>query len=152
LSLHTCLFAVRWSEAMDENIGSRSDFGDGGVQPARNRSFVSTLARILIPLGIVLLLLAMLLPAVRNAGPAAERNACSNNMKMIALAILNYADKYHELPPAYTVDANGKPLHSWRTLILPFLEEEKLYESIDLSKPWNDPANAKAFNTHMSPY
>ena len=46
------------------------------------------------------------------------------------------------LPPAYTVDANGKPLHSWRTLILPFLEQQALYETIDLTKPWDDPVNA----------
>jgi prepilin-type processing-associated H-X9-DG protein len=51
------------------------------------------------------------------------------------------------LPPAYTVDAKGRPLHSWRTLILPFLEQERLYQTIDLSKPWNDPANAKALAT-----
>ena len=54
---------------------------------------------------------------------------------------------YKALPPAYTVDANGRPLHSWRTLILPYLEQEPLYQTIDLSKPWNDPANAKASET-----
>ena len=53
------------------------------------------------------------------------------------------------LPPAYTVDAKGRPLHSWRTLILPYLEQEPLYQTIDLSKPWNDPANAKALETSL---
>ena len=47
-------------------------------------------------------------------------------------------------PPAYTVDSGGRPLHSWRTLILPFIEEEALYSSIDLSKAWDDPANKAA--------
>ena len=45
------------------------------------------------------------------------------------------------------MDANGKPLHSWRTLILPWMEQLALYDSLDLSKPWNDPANAEAFKT-----
>ena len=40
-----------------------------------------------------------------------------------------------------------RSLHSWRTLILPYLDERRLYATIDLSKPWNDSANAQAFNT-----
>ena len=40
-------------------------------------------------------------------------------------------------------------MHSWRTLILPYLEQEPLYQTIDLSKPWNDPANAKALETAL---
>ena len=56
------------------------------------------------------------------------------------------------MPPAYTVDAKGRPLHSWRTLILPYLEQEPLYQTIDLSKPWNDPANAKALETLIPEY
>ena len=56
------------------------------------------------------------------------------------------------MPPSYTVDPNGRPLHSWRTLILPYLEQESLYKSIDLSKPWNDPLNAKASGTFVSVY
>jgi prepilin-type processing-associated H-X9-DG protein len=62
----------------------------------------------------------------------------------------SYADKYGALPPAHTVDAEGKPLHSWRTLILAFLEQEPLYRKIDLSKPWDDPANKEAFDTSLS--
>jgi hypothetical protein len=75
---------------------------------------------------------------------------CANNLKQIALALHSYADKYGALPPAHTVDAEGKPLHSWRTLILAFLEQERLYRKIDLSKPWDDPANKEAFDTSLS--
>jgi len=59
---------------------------------------------------------------------------------------------YGSLPPAYTVDAMGKPLHSWRTLILPFMERKDLYDQIDLSKPWDDPANEPARNTKVATY
>lgn len=65
---------------------------------------------------------------------------------------MNYHDIYNEFPPAYTVDENGNPLHSWRTLILPYLDQERLYASIDLSKPWNDPANAEAHKAVIPNY
>ncbi len=71
-----------------------------------------------------------------------QRLKCSNNLSQIAKAIQNYESTYQQLPPAYTVDAEGKRLHSWRTLILPFMGEQALYSRIDLSKPWDDPANA----------
>ena len=78
--------------------------------------------------------------------------ACLNNTRQIGIAILNYESANGHLPPAYTVDENGNRLHSWRTLILPYMEEQALYESIDLSKPWDDPANAKARESYVSPY
>jgi len=68
------------------------------------------------------------------------------------LAILNYEDDKGHLPPAYTVDADGSRLHSWRTLILPYIEGNIIYDRIDLTKPWNDPANEEARNTIMYEY
>ncbi|MCM2372365.1 DUF1559 family PulG-like putative transporter [Aporhodopirellula aestuarii] len=83
----------------------------------------------------------LLLPAVQAAREAARRMSCSNNIKQIGLAMHNYHSIYNSLPPAYTVDANGNPLHSWRTLLLPYMEQQALYEQIDLTRPWNDPVN-----------
>ncbi|MFO0959561.1 MAG: DUF1559 domain-containing protein, partial [Isosphaeraceae bacterium] len=83
--------------------------------------------------------------AHHDARERAKRIWCSNNLKSIALALHNYQGAYGAFPPQYTVDDQGRPLHSWRTLILPFLDQQALYDSIDLSKPWNDPANAQAF-------
>jgi hypothetical protein len=65
------------------------------------------------------------------------------------LALRNYESDYGALPPAFTVDEHKKPLHSWRTLILPYLDQEDVYDQIDLSRPWNDPANADAYKTKM---
>ena len=75
-----------------------------------------------------------------------------NNLKQIALALSNYESARGEYPPAYTVDADGRPLHSWRTLILPYMEQQPLYESIDLTKPWDDPANKHAYNAMPEVY
>lgn len=102
--------------------------------------------------GIGLVLLALLLPALRDTRPAARRVQCSNNLKQIGLALLNYESAYGAFPPAHTVDGDGKPLHSWRALILPFLNEQSLYEKIDFSKPWNDAANVEAYNKSPHAY
>ena len=100
-------------------------------------------------LGVLVLLFALSMPAHRSAREAARRAWCANTLKQIGLALRNYESVYHAFPPLYTVDAQGRPLHSWRTLILPYLDEESLYRTIDLSKPWNDPANAAALATEV---
>ena len=85
---------------------------------------------------------AFITPTLVLARDSSQRMQCSNNVRQIALAMLNYESAYKQLPPAYTVDAEGKRLHSWRTMILPFMGEQALFSRIDLSKPWDDPANA----------
>jgi type II secretory pathway pseudopilin PulG len=127
------------------------EFNDNILKPRSPRRF--RLVRAVGVLGIVLLLIALLLPAIRpSSGPAARRAQCVNNLKQIALALHNYEQMHNALPPAYIVDAGGRPLHSWRTLILPYLEQAPLYRTIDLSKPWNDPVNAKALETILPVY
>lgn len=107
----------------------------------------------LVIVGILGVMVLLLLPfSRRSAGGAARRMSCSNNLKQIGIGLLNYHDTYGEFPPAYTVDDQGKPLHSWRTLILPFIEQNALYESIDLSKPWDDPVNKLAMETRIPAY
>jgi Protein of unknown function (DUF1559) len=98
------------------------------------------------------LLVLLLVPATRSAPEAGKRTQCKNNLKQIGLAFHNYHDRYGSFPPAYTVDAEGNRLHSWRTLILPYLDQQLPYESIDISKPWDDPVNAKARLTELGCY
>lgn len=98
-----------------------------------------------------LVLLALLLPFNRGREPA-RRTQCKYNLKQIGLALHNYHDVYEAFPPAYTVNSDGHPLHSWRTLILPFMEQQALYDSIDLSKPWSDPVNRAAFESNLQAY
>ncbi|MGV3484713.1 MAG: DUF1559 domain-containing protein [Planctomycetaceae bacterium] len=96
-------------------------------------------------LGLVLvcggILAALLLPAVTVARQSARQMQSKGHLKQIALALHNYHDVYGSLPPAYTTDANGNPLHSWRVLLLPYLEERPLYDRFDLTQPWDSPAN-----------
>ena len=92
--------------------------------------------------------IALLLPAVQAAREAARRMQCTNNMKQLILAVHIFHDTHGNMPPAYTVDKNGKPLHSWRVLLLPYLEESALYGSIRLDEPWDSEHN-KQFHTRM---
>ena len=70
---------------------------------------------------------------------------CQANISRILLALESYHDRTGSYPPAYSVDAQGRPLHSWRVLILPDLggrEEQDLYDQIDLAKSWDSPGNS----------
>jgi prepilin-type processing-associated H-X9-DG protein len=91
-------------------------------------------------------LVALLLPAIQSAREAARRSQCTNNLKQLAIAMHNYHDTYGCLPPAYIADADGNPMHSWRVLLLPFLEQFPLYERYKFDEPWNSPNNSAVTN------
>lgn len=132
----------------------------GNTAPAPIRSSSSTGTVILVVALIAVIgtvtvggvLVALLLPAVQAAREAARRAQCSNNLKQVAIAMHNYHDTYKAFPPAYTVDAEGNRLHSWRTLILPFIEQQALYDQIDLNKPWDAPENQHIADTVIPAY
>ncbi|MEM6470354.1 MAG: DUF1559 domain-containing protein, partial [Planctomycetota bacterium] len=86
-------------------------------------------------------LVGMLLPAVQAARSAARRMSGSNNLKQIALAYHNYHSAYRVLPANIT-DEDGNPLLSWRVAILPFIEEQELYEQFHLDEPWDSAHNS----------
>jgi hypothetical protein len=86
---------------------------------------------------------AWLLPAVHSARGAATRAASINNMKQIMLAMHNYHDANKHFPPAYKADKEGKPLLSWRVLILPMMEYGNLYNQFHLDEPWDSEHNKK---------
>jgi uncharacterized protein DUF1559 len=78
---------------------------------------------------------------------AANNQKTSNNMKQIALAVLNYEKTYRRLPPPAITDENGKPLLSWRVAILPCFErDESRYSKFKLDEPWDSPRNTLLLN------
>ncbi|MHB1557551.1 MAG: DUF1559 family PulG-like putative transporter [Isosphaeraceae bacterium] len=79
---------------------------------------------------------------VRPARAASTRSVCVNNEKQMALALHNYASAHKgKFPPAYTTDRDGKPLLSWRVLILPYLEQDALFKEFHQDEPWDSPHN-----------
>jgi prepilin-type processing-associated H-X9-DG protein len=72
---------------------------------------------------------------------AARRIQCGNQIHSIGLALANYHDIHDTFPPAYIADASGKPIHSWRVLILPYMEQQTLFDQYRFDEPWDGPNN-----------
>lgn len=117
-------------------------------QPPSNRRLLILAGRILeivVAVGILLFVVGVIafnifVPWMRNFGSAA---VCSNNMRNLSLALHAYHDRHGSFPPAYLVDAEGKPMHSWRVLILPYLGHRNLYHKYNFKEPWNGPNNSR---------
>ena len=91
-------------------------------------------------------------PIVTTAQDAARRMQCSGHTKQLTLAFHTYHDMHDSFPPAYTVDENGKPLHSWRVLILPYIEQKELYDKIRLDEPWDSEYNRQFHDVQIGLY
>jgi prepilin-type processing-associated H-X9-DG protein len=100
----------------------------------------------------LLFLIGLLLPAVRSAREAPARSRCQSNLHNIALALLNYEAANGRFPPAWIADKDGRPVHSWRVLILPHLGYDDLYKQYDFSEPWDGPKNRKLLAARPSIY
>ena len=85
----------------------------------------------------------ILLPAVRAAQQAADRASCVNNLKQIGIALQTYHDVYGCFPAPFIPDANGKPMHSWRVALVPYMESGIFYSMYDFNRPWDSPANLR---------
>lgn len=90
--------------------------------------------------------LAFLMPSVPTNRWRLRPTICENNLQRIGLAMMKYHDAHGQFPPAYVADENGKPMHSWRVLLLPYLDEVDLYSQYDFSQPWNGPVNLRLVN------
>jgi hypothetical protein len=71
---------------------------------------------------------------------------------MIAMALHNYHDTHGAFPPAFVPDQDGRPMHSWRVLILPYLEEKARYDQYDFQQPWDAPDNRRLLTPVPSVY
>jgi hypothetical protein len=92
------------------------------------------------------LVAGLLLPAIAKARDAAERAQSTNNLKQIALALHNYHDVHKALPAAVMLGPDGKTKHSWRVAILPYIEQQNLYQQYRLDEPWDSENNKRVLN------
>jgi len=114
------------------------------------RTLESARTAILVLGGLIVLpcLSLCLIPATSSAREAARRTECKNHLKQLILGLQIYHDVHGAFPPPYIADAQGKPLHSWRVLILPFIEGGRTYAKYHFNEPWNSPHNSKLAATH----
>jgi prepilin-type N-terminal cleavage/methylation domain-containing protein len=139
---------VRSKPVQSENRVSRAGF---------------SLVELLVVIAIIGALVGMLFPAVMSAREASRRTRSLNNLKQMGLALHNYHDAYGSLPPGFRSTATGSwgggsndavpesgPGWSFFSLILPYVDEMSLYDSIRLDLPIADPLNKAARETHVS--
>ncbi len=120
----------------------------------RSRRRGVTLTEILVVVGIVALLLTILVPAVQHARESARRTTCRNNLRQIALAVQSHESAHRALPSLYHGTFLEQPrhaldefhFHSWRTAILPQLEQNVLYGRLALDLPATVPRNQAPIN------
>lgn len=114
-----------------------------------------TLVELLVVIAIIGTLTGLLLPAVQYARESARRSSCSNNMRQFGLSFHNLLDSKKYFPAAaYTTDSANTTLfpsapkgnssrteHSWRVLIMPYMEEGNSVIGYDTTKHWYDSSN-----------
>ncbi|MBM3997940.1 MAG: DUF1559 domain-containing protein [Planctomycetes bacterium] len=122
---------------------------------ARNTVRGFTLVELLVVIAIIGILVALLLPAVQAAREAARRTQCSNNIRQIGLALHSFHDARKFFPPGSittstsvaamgTKNALGIPIgveHGWAVFILPYVEQQPLYDQYRFDLDWRDPGN-----------
>lgn len=133
------------------------------VQCVRRRGF--TLVELLVVIAIIGILVSLLLPAVQAAREAARRMSCGNNVRQVALALMNYesANKTFPMGVNYGNGKHPRPWsadpaftrpyhHTWLTAILPQMEQQSLYSNVNFNLPaWGQPIVSTVVPTLLCP-
>jgi prepilin-type N-terminal cleavage/methylation domain-containing protein/prepilin-type processing-associated H-X9-DG protein len=114
-----------------------------------------TLIELLVVIAIIAILIGLLLPAVQKVREAANRMACSNNLKNLGLALRNYESAHLRFPPSGVdgpfpeADVTTPTRHGWGTFILPFIEQESLAIRYRLDRGHSAPENQSVAATQL---
>ncbi len=108
-----------------------------------------TLIELLVVIAIIGVLIGLLLPAVQAAREAARRAQCTNNLKQLGLAMMNYESSNGSLPPQQVLQITGGTV-TWKSQwgvssrVAPFLEQSSLYNAINYTQPTSSLMNSTA--------
>jgi WD40 repeat protein len=88
-------------------------------------------------------LTAALQPVFGKMRSSAGQAQAANHLRQVAVAMHNYHATHRTFPPHASYDASAKPLLSWRVHLLPYLEQQQLYQQFHLDEPWDSEHNRK---------
>jgi len=122
------------------------------AKPVSRKMAGFTLVELLVVIAIIGVLVALLLPAIQAARESARRTSCVNNMKNLGIACLNFHDSNKKLPTSNRAPGVATaPRFAWSTLMLPYFEEQSVYDQYDFQTNWSNPMsqNFKLVGTRL---
>jgi prepilin-type N-terminal cleavage/methylation domain-containing protein/prepilin-type processing-associated H-X9-DG protein len=118
-----------------------------------------SLVELLVSIAVIGLLIALLLPAIQATREAARRMGCLNNLRQIGIGMHSYHDANRHFPPgaiemrSLTTLSRFKARQiAWSALLLPYVEQKGVYSLLDMTKPFDNAANAKGAANVVSIY
>jgi prepilin-type processing-associated H-X9-DG protein/prepilin-type N-terminal cleavage/methylation domain-containing protein len=106
-----------------------------------------SLIEVLIVIGIISILLGFLLPAVLNARSSSRRLQCKNNLRNVAFGLIAETENRQKFPASGYFGVQGGDFHNWVVTILPWIDQNVIYNKWDFDKPFNTPANFELGNS-----
>jgi prepilin-type N-terminal cleavage/methylation domain-containing protein/prepilin-type processing-associated H-X9-DG protein len=110
-----------------------------------------TLVELLVVIAIIGILVSLLLPAVQAAREAARRTECVNHLKQLGLGLHNYHDTHKAFPPGRWGNFPNKK-YGFHSLLLPFIEQMNVYQSIDFTVAWDHANNVDETTVDVEVY
>jgi hypothetical protein len=106
----------------------------------------------MVALAVIAVLLAVVTRLVRTGWEKVTDFECAVNLNAIGLALYQYQQAQGAFPPAFVTDSEGRPLFSWRVLVLPYLGRQDVYDRFHLDEPWDSPHNRKLLDAMPSSF
>jgi hypothetical protein len=102
--------------------------------------------------GIGVVVVALMLPAINTGDRNPLGTLCANHLRRVGLALQNYHSTHGSFPPAYFADTEGRPMHSWRVIILPYMEDQQAQQLAKMyrwEEPWDSEHNLALTERYM---